>query len=392
MTQDTTEPDTGQQSVGMRKLHSRVLMRRNLAAHELLLQDEDFRFAADCERMRVDRNGSVLSLLLVRLRDRSPDDLAFFARILEGRIRVTDTPGLLKDGRVAILLPDTSAAGAWKVAADVSEVYPPGPGRPECEVLEYPNHEKTRSKEKEADDDFESQNGFGSTDSDLEDSKQDLAKLRPGDPAPPTNEFFFARKMPLWKRSLDIVGGSIGLAASFPVLLLAATAVKASSRGPAFFKQEREGHGGKRFTMWKLRTMQVDAEERKQDLRKYSQQDGPAFKMKQDPRTTTVGKFLRWSSMDELPQFWNVVRGDMSLVGPRPLPTEESTACENWQRRRLQVAPGMTCTWQVCERGNVAFDEWVRMDLRYAKHHSLWEDLRLLLMTLPSLLLQKGMR
>ncbi len=390
MTQDTTEQSAKHHANGVRKLHSSVLARRKSTHGDFLLNNEDFRFAADCERMRVDRNGSVLSLLLVRLKYQNPDDLSFFARILEGRIRITDTPGLLDDGRVAVLLPDTKATGAWKVAEDVSEVYPPGPGRPECDVLEYPNADRTRGHD--ADDSFESEDGFGSSEDASDEPTGDVETTRPADKPAPTNEFFFARKMPLWKRALDVVGGTIGLVASLPILAVAAVAVKASSHGPAFFKQQREGHGGEHFTMWKLRTMQVDAEAMKQDLRRFSQQDGPAFKMKKDPRTTAVGKFLRWSSMDELPQFWNVIKGDMSLVGPRPLPVDESISCQNWQRRRLQVTPGMTCTWQVCERGNVSFDEWVRMDLRYVKDHTLWEDLRLLLLTLPSLLMQKGMR
>jgi lipopolysaccharide/colanic/teichoic acid biosynthesis glycosyltransferase len=138
--------------------------------------------------------------------------------------------------------------------------------------------------------------------------------------------------------------------------------------------------------------MCVDAEEQKQELRPMSQQDGPAFKMKRDPRTTKLGRFLRWSSIDELPQFWNVLRGDMSLVGPRPLPTAESQACEPWQRRRLGVTPGITCTWQVSGRGKVRFDDWVRMDLRYAAKPSVISDLKLVFITIPALIFQKGMR
>jgi lipopolysaccharide/colanic/teichoic acid biosynthesis glycosyltransferase len=138
--------------------------------------------------------------------------------------------------------------------------------------------------------------------------------------------------------------------------------------------------------------MCVDAEDQKEQLLELSQQDGPAFKMHRDPRTTTLGRFLRWTSIDELPQFWNVLKGDMSLVGPRPLPTIESQACHGWQRRRLDVRPGMSCTWQVLGRGRVRFDDWVRMDLRYAARHSLWHDLKLVFITLPSLLFQRGMR
>ncbi|MGI9457129.1 MAG: sugar transferase, partial [Aeoliella sp.] len=367
-------PNSSTQEPATRQLHASVLKRRQQSGSDFLLSDEELRFAADCERMRVDRNRSVLSVLLVKLHEQNYEELAFFARVLEGRIRVTDTPGLLADGRVAILLPDTPAEGAWKVATDISEVYPPGPGRPECEVLVYPD--RGRNRDHDADDDQES-NGQRH-----QGAEQQVASGGAKHDADDAGEFFFAKAHPFWKRSLDVLGGTIGLVASLPILAVAALSVKLTSNGPAFFKQQREGHGGRRFDMWKLRTMHVDAEEQQHELRQYSQQDGPAFKMSKDPRTTAVGRFLRWSSMDELPQFWNVIKGDMSLVGPRPLPTDESHACEGWQRRRLQVMPGMTCTWQVCERGNVTFDEWVRMDLRYVKKCGVLEDLRLLAMTL----------
>jgi lipopolysaccharide/colanic/teichoic acid biosynthesis glycosyltransferase len=359
-----------------KRLHARVLQQhRDANQDDFLLNDEDFRFAAECERMRVDRNGSILSLLLIRLSDQHAGvkDIAFLARVLEGRLRVTDTPGRLHDGHVAVLLPDTPEEGAWKVAADISEVFPPGPDRPECEVLVYPRQGHHR-KSSHAD-------------------EQDQVKGSPaqtGSEAP--GEFFFARAMPWWKRAIDILGGIVGLLVSAPVIAVSATAVKIGSPGPALFCQEREGLGGRRFKIWKLRTMVPDAELRKHELRSHSHQDGPAFKMKADPRITSVGRFLRWSSIDELPQFWNVLRGEMSLVGPRPLPTEESTACKNWQRRRLEVHPGITCIWQISGRGNVRFDDWVRMDLRYLQRYSFLEDLRIMLLTLPSLLLQKGIR
>jgi lipopolysaccharide/colanic/teichoic acid biosynthesis glycosyltransferase len=359
-----------------RKLHARVLACRNAPKHEFLLADRDFRFAADCERMRVDRNGSVLSLLLIRLArsKSSPADVSFLTRVLEGRLRVTDTPGLLDDGRIAVLLPDTPAEGAWKVATDVSEVYPPGPDRPECDVLVYPPHRRVRSAV------------------DAEEEPREIVVAPQEDAELESSEFFFSKSLPSWKRAIDVTGAAVGLVASAPVVFAAAAAIKISSPGPAFFVQEREGRGGKRFKIWKLRTMCVDAELQKNELRPLSQQDGPAFKMKSDPRTTKLGRFLRWSSIDEMPQFWNVLKGEMSLVGPRPLPTPESQACETWQRRRLDVTPGITCTWQVCGRGKVRFDDWVRMDLRYAAKPSFWADLRLMFVTIPSLIFQRGMR
>jgi lipopolysaccharide/colanic/teichoic acid biosynthesis glycosyltransferase len=358
-----------------RRLHARLLTRRNAPDNDFLLSHRDFRFAADCERMRVDRNGSMLSLLLIRLpRHKSTAaDVDFLARVLEGRLRVTDTPGLLDDGRVGVLLPDTTAEGAWKVATDVSEVYPPGHDRPECDVLVYPPHRRERD-----DAEAPAEDERVATSTDVADGK--------------SSEFFFVRPMPRWKRAIDLAGATVGLVASAPILFVAAAAIKASSPGPVFFVQEREGREGRRFPIWKLRTMCVGAEEQQVHLREMSQQDGPAFKMERDPRTTWLGRFLRWSSIDELPQFWNVLRGDMSLVGPRPLPTEESLACTGWQRRRLNVNPGMTCTWQVTGRGRVRFDDWVRMDLRYASRHSLLSDMKLVFVTLPSLVFQRGMR
>jgi len=370
------------QDIKTRKLHARVFRRRSLPTNDFLLNDEQFRFAAQCEQMRVDRNGSVLSLLLIRLPQphSSQQDVDFLARILEGRLRVTDTPGRLKDERVAVLLPDTTAEGAWKVAEDVSEVYPPGPGRPQCDVLVYPA--KSRHQETGR---VEGKHVNGETNG-------EAIKFPTPSDSESSEEFFFTRALPLWKRAMDICGGLVGLLGSSPLLLVAGLTIKASSPGPIFFSQEREGHGGRRFKIWKLRTMDIDAEDTQHELRAHSHQDGPAFKMKSDPRTTSVGKFLRWSSIDELPQFWNVLKGEMSLVGPRPLPTQESIACEDWQRHRLNVIPGMTCTWQVCGRGTVRFDEWVRMDLRYIERYSFLEDLKLLFITLPSLVLHKGLR
>ena len=359
-----------------RRSHARILTRRNAPQSDYLLNDRDFRFSAECERMRVDRNGSVLSMLLIRLAPPhdAPGDVAFLARVLEGRLRITDTPGRLDDGRIAVLLPDTDADGAWKVATDLSEVYPPGPERPECEVLVYPPRQ--RGRETMHVDLGESQAGT------LPESVENAEG----------SEMFFARPTSKLKRAVDVAGATVGLALATPVVLAAAAAIKLTSPGPAFFRQEREGRGGRRFHIWKLRTMCLDAEHQKSHLLAHNHQDGPAFKMRRDPRTTRVGRFLRWSSIDELPQFWNVLRGEMSLVGPRPLPTDESQACLNWQRRRLDVLPGMTCTWQVSGRGRVRFDEWVRMDLRYAARPSMWRDFKLMLVTLPSVLIQRGMR
>ena len=144
--------------------------------------------------------------------------------------------------------------------------------------------------------------------------------------------------------------------------------------------------------MYKFRSMVVDAEQRKRELLALNEQDGPAFKISADPRVTPLGRFLRTTSIDELPQLINVLKGDMSLVGPRPLPCDESDACRGWQRRRLDVTPGLTCIWQVRGRSQVSFADWCRMDLQYVASRSLLRDVTLIALTLPAVLLRRGAR
>lgn len=187
--------------------------------------------------------------------------------------------------------------------------------------------------------------------------------------------------MSITKRALDIFGASVGLIFGSPVILGSMLLVKLTSPGPALFKQTREGLHGRPFTIFKLRTMAVDAEAQQADLRSESHRDGPAFKIKKDPRVTSIGKLLRATCLDELPQLWNVIKGDMSLVGPRPLPWHESRACNAWQRRRLDVRPGMTCLWQVNKAKAETFDDWMRMDLQYVDGSGLLRDLGLILQT-----------
>lgn len=155
------------------------------------------------------------------------------------------------------------------------------------------------------------------------------------------------------------------------------------------FKQRRIGLGGIPFEILKFRTMVVDAESQKNALKHLNEQDGPAFKIKEDPRVTRIGRVLRFTCVDELPQLWNVLRGDMSLVGPRPLPCDESDACRWWHRRRLDVQPGITCTWQARGRSMVSFDEWMRLDLEYVRRRSFGFDMQVLFATFAFLLVRR---
>jgi exopolysaccharide biosynthesis polyprenyl glycosylphosphotransferase len=179
-----------------------------------------------------------------------------------------------------------------------------------------------------------------------------------------------------------------------PVFLLIWIAIKLESPGPALFRQRRSGRHGDPFTMFKFRTMHSNAEMRKAELDSLNEMSGPVFKIKKDPRVTRVGTFLRFTSLDELPQLINVFLGQMSLVGPRPLPTYETLAMTaNAQRRRLSVSPGMTCLWQISGRNEVKdFSDWVRLDLEYIDQWSLWLDLQILLRTIPAVLFGRGAR
>jgi lipopolysaccharide/colanic/teichoic acid biosynthesis glycosyltransferase len=192
------------------------------------------------------------------------------------------------------------------------------------------------------------------------------------------------------KRLIDVVGSSVGLLVLGPFIAAMALLVRATSPGPAFYRQLRCGVNGRPFTMWKLRTMCADAEQHKHELRDRNEMDGPVFKIREDPRMTRLGRHLRRWSLDELPQLWNVLRGDMSLVGPRPLPVEEIAGCEMWQRRRLSMAPGITCLWQVMGRNAISFDGWVKLDLEYVDGWSLANDFRILLATVPAVVRRKG--
>lgn len=206
----------------------------------------------------------------------------------------------------------------------------------------------------------------------------------------PLNPLLEIRLTPL-KRCVDVFAASLGLLFFAPLLVIIAAAIRCESPGPAIFAQQRLGRGHRRFKMYKFRTMVVNAEGLRERLAAFNEQDGPAFKIARDPRITRCGRWLRASSLDELPQLWNVLRGEMSLVGPRPLPVGEGEQCLRWQRHREAITPGMTCLWQVQDQRNkLRFDEWVRLDLRYIREISAWVDLKLLARTAVVALRRRG--
>ncbi|MFC1830813.1 sugar transferase [Thermodesulfobacteriota bacterium] len=194
----------------------------------------------------------------------------------------------------------------------------------------------------------------------------------------------------LMKSFIDYLGALAGIIFFSPVLLLICLTIKFTSKGPVLFSQERMGKNGRRFKLLKFRTMVAEAEQLQGTLIKENEMDGPVFKLKKDPRVTTIGSFLRRTSLDELPQLFNVIKGEMSLVGPRPPIPREVEEYEVWQRRRLSMKPGLTCIWQVSGRNEVSFEKWMNMDLEYIDNWSLMMDLKLLILTVKEVIAWSG--
>ncbi|WP_029702423.1 MULTISPECIES: sugar transferase [Clostridium] len=184
------------------------------------------------------------------------------------------------------------------------------------------------------------------------------------------------------KRTIDIIFSFVGIIAFFPIMFVVAVAIKLDSKGPIIFSQARVGKNGKIFKMYKLRSMTHDAEQLLDNLQHKNEMTGPIFKIKQDPRITRVGRFIRKTSIDELPQLFNVIKGEMSLVGPRPNLPKEVAKFTSQQKIKLLAKPGLTCYWQVMGRSSIDFDEWMKLDLKYIKDRSTLLDIKLIFKTL----------
>jgi lipopolysaccharide/colanic/teichoic acid biosynthesis glycosyltransferase len=192
------------------------------------------------------------------------------------------------------------------------------------------------------------------------------------------------RRFPFWKRAMDIILSLGILFLTLPMFALIPFLIKLTSPGPVLFKQKRAGLCGEEFTMYKFRSMLSNAEQLRSELEVFNMLNGPVFKMKNDPRVTRFGKFIRKTSLDELPQLWNVLKGQMSMVGPRPLPIPEVEKGGLGQMARIRVRPGLTCLWQISGRSNISdFGKWLRLDLEYVNSHSFILDIKILLKTVP---------
>ncbi len=193
-----------------------------------------------------------------------------------------------------------------------------------------------------------------------------------------------------FKRVFDIVLSGVSLVVLSPLMGCIAAMIRTTSPGPVLFQQTRCGLGGRRFTLYKFRSMINNAEQMRAELHQLNELDGPVFKISDDPRITPVGRWLRRFSLDELPQLWNILRGDMSFVGPRPAVPEEVEQYEDWQRRRLRMRPGLTCTWVLEGRNHLDFNRWMQLDLTYIDNWSLWLDVKIFLRTIPIVLSGRG--
>ncbi|HFD12081.1 MAG TPA: hypothetical protein ENJ32_06405 [Crenotrichaceae bacterium] len=329
-------------------------------------------------------------------------------REIAKRVRSVDEIGWIDNQRIGLILPYTSAEGATKVASLISNAIKDSVHPLQYSIYSHPSktyiHSGTEENNRQIDLD-------GLISSDVENaSKQEGMELENGDDFRhdeesddfsrvlsteesvktriPSDDYqiYSGISIPAWKRSMDIVGAAIGLILLSPVMILTAIAVKSSSNGPTFFTQDRIGIGMKPFKMYKFRSMVVNAPSQSSILLVQgdeAEEAGPFVlkKIASDPRVTGVGRFIRKWSLDELPQLFNVLVGDMSLVGPRPLVREEAEACTDWHESRFDVKPGLTCIWQVNGRSQVTAEDRSRMDLRYILNLSFVQDLKLLILT-----------
>jgi lipopolysaccharide/colanic/teichoic acid biosynthesis glycosyltransferase len=380
----------------------------------------ELRLVIERERARADRTRSPLCVVLLELGEGQlrSDAPLHFPVVIARRLRCTDAIGWFNEDSLAILLADTDHAGAVALTNQLREALRGATRGVRWRILVYPENQPCATQRLQVGASAHRRTqetvASGASSNGDEPGHWNLAHsatanpgeiraastaaaaasrdtLRAGSvPQPePLRAMFEVPTSPA-KRTLDILGAGLGLLLLSPLMASAAVAVRVSSPGPIFFTQQRAGPEGRNFTFYKFRTMQIDAEQRKQELLQLNEQSGPVFKIERDPRITRVGRFLRKASIDELPQLWNVLIGDMSLVGPRPPITDEVRDYEPWQQRRLEIRGGLTCIWQVSGRSAVRFDDWVRMDLRYAKTNSFRKDLVILLKTIPAVLTGRG--
>jgi len=363
---------------------------------------ERFHTIIEQEKARADRNAHHFSLVLFQISKARQNILQvrYLIHLLANRIRWTDEVGWFDTGRLGVVLPDTSAVGAHRLADSICEAVAAKTSAPEYTVHTYPSAS------------FPNGNGHSSqlsfTDilpqwEPLLSQGQDLRSGEFGTRQPHSDirsndmtwaeelEPFFFQPTQIWKRAFDILGSIVAIIALSPLFLFVSVLIKTVSKGPVFFKQQRVGYMGKTFTMWKFRTLKVNADAARHRMyvtklingasQNGTAKDAPMTKLDNHDERIPFGQTLRKMCIDELPQLLNVLRGEMSLVGPRPALMYEVEEYLPWHFRRFDVLPGMTGLWQVSGKNRLTFNEMVRLDIQYIRQQSFWLDIKILLRT-----------
>jgi lipopolysaccharide/colanic/teichoic acid biosynthesis glycosyltransferase len=358
-------------------------------AHNGLDSGEELRAIIERERARADRNGSTFSLVVFDIGDTDTEQnvMRRLTALISHRVRSTDEVGWIDTRRIGVNLPDTSAGGARKLAHDISQEVAIRKSLLTFKIYTYPlewlSIYEWLNKPKQND----PNQRLTKTDTNARDASAihfDKAKMQQCESLSDGLDPFFGLTMPAWKRGIDIFGSGLGLVLVFPLLLFIAILIKSVSSGPVLFKQERLGHLGKPFKCWKFRTMQADSHEseHKQHVINLMKSDDAFDKLDDDDlRIIPCGKLLRKTGLDELPQLLNILRGEMSLVGPRPEITYSAKHYAQWQKRRFDAVPGLTGLWQINGKNTTTFKRMIRWDITYIQRRSFWLDVKVLLKT-----------
>ncbi len=333
-----------------------------------LYEEPEFHHLVKRERELSDRSGTPFSLVSISVSD--PDDRIYLQemiRIVLKRMRAIDEIGWMDDGHIGILLAGTDGGGSRIFSMDLADTFHRAGLRPSITVFHYPDPLVQQNSEEP----------------EHPDSRDSFA------PSPDDLQEIFATTVPRWKRMLDLIGGATGVLLFSPLFLLWPLYLAIVSPGPVFFRQKRVGYNGKSFSFLKFRTMHMNTttHSHQEHLRGLISSEEPMQKLddRKDPRIIPGGSLLRKLSLDEVPQFLNVLRGDMSLVGPRPCIPYEAEEYLHWHTHRFDLLPGMTGLWQVSGKNRLSFKEMIRLDIAYGQRLSLWEDLRIILATVPAI-------
>ncbi len=331
-----------------------------------------FRIILDRERTRTDRNGHELTLIIFNLSEEENDNfICILIKTLKARARTIDRLGWYSDGLICVVLPNTTLTGGMKFAHDIcKKIMEKKLSPPDFKVYSYPT-KWLPAKSQLIEDKLKSR------------KQKRLEFIEGVDPV-------FVKKMPAWKRTFDVFGSLFALIFAAPFFIFVPLIIKVFSPGPVFFKQDRVGYGGRIFTFLKFRTMKVstDTTTHENHLNELIKTEKPMTKLDKsnDPRIIPFGKFFRKSCIDELPQLFHVLKGEMSLIGPRPCLPYEAKEYLKWHKYRFDIKPGMSGLWQVSGKNRLSFKEMIRLDIKYAKKFSIWMDLWILFLTVPAVI------